>query len=107
DLAVDHFAEGFNVVVHLEGAVDISLVALGRGNERGVWRQVVAAGVAGQAVDRRAGHPRGVFRALPVGVEHGHRGAVDQEARALGRPAVPAATGLVGVDAGFGEVALV
>ena len=45
--------------------------------------------------------------ALALGVEEGHGLAVDQEARPLGRPAVPAAAGQVGVDARPGQVALI
>ncbi|VUM09787.1 hypothetical protein PGKDCPLP_02872 [Stenotrophomonas maltophilia] len=107
DLAVQHFAEGFDVVVQAEGAVGIGLVALGRRDQRGERRLVEAAGITGQAVDRRAGNTGGTGRAVAVGIEHRHRHAVDQVARALGRPAVPAAAGLVGVDAALCQVAFV
>ncbi len=107
DVAIEHFAERFDVVVHPEGAVDVGLVALGRGDQRGVRRLVEAAGVAGQAVDRCAGDQGGAVRAVAAGIEHRYRRAIDQIACALGRPAVPAAAGLVGVDAGLGQVALV
>ncbi|MNE54750.1 hypothetical protein D3C80_1495590 [compost metagenome] len=70
-------------------------------------RQVDGAGVAGQAVDRGAGGQHHALGALALGVEEGHGLAVDQEARALGRPAVPAAAGQVVIDARLGQVALV
>ncbi len=107
DLAVEHFAEGLDVLAEAEGAVGVGLVALGRRNEGGVRRLVEAAGITGQAVDGRAGDAGGAGGAVAVGIEHRHRDAVDEVARALGRPAVPAAAGLVAVDAALGQVAFV
>ncbi len=82
-------------------------MALGRGNQRGERGLVEAAGVAGQAVDRSAGGQHGAGRAVALRIQHRHRAAADQIARALGRPAVPAPAGQVGVDARAGQRALV
>ena len=107
DFAVQDFAERFDGVAEAEGAVGICLPPLGGRNQRGIRRLVEAAGIAGQAIDRCAGHPRGALRAVSLRIQHRHRYAVHQVPRALGRPAVPAPAGLVAVDAGRRQVALV
>ncbi len=107
DIGIEHLAEGLDLRRQALGAEQIGLIAVGRGDQRRVRRQVDGAGVAGQAVDRGAGGQHHALGAMALGVEEGHGLAVYQEARPLGRPAVPAAAGQVGVDARLGQIALI
>lgn len=107
DLAVERLAEGFDGVAEAEGGVGVGLIALSRGDQRGERGLVEAAGIAGQAVDRCAGGEHRPGGAVALRIQHRHRAATDQVTRALGRPAVPAPAGQVGVDARAGQRALV